>query len=96
MKITEQAANELKKILKDFNKPGTGIHIFNAQGCCGPSIQMDIAPQAGWQGETLISLEGIDFFISGELMPKLADVTIEFGSNGFRLNGLEKAGSSCC
>jgi Fe-S cluster assembly iron-binding protein IscA len=95
MKITEQAANELKKILKDFNKQGTGIHFFNAQGCCGPSIQMDIAAQAG-AGETVISLDGIDFFISGDLMSKLEDVTIEFGTNGFRLNGLKNASSSCC
>ena len=95
MKITEQAANELKKILSDFNKPGAGIHFYNAQGCCGPSIQMDVAPHVG-SGETVISLDGIDFFISGDLLSKLADVTIDFGWNGFRLNGLKKTSSGCC
>jgi hypothetical protein len=56
---------------------------------------MDIATQIG-NGETAISLEGIDFFVASDLMPKLAEVTIEFGSNGFRLTGLKKASSSCC
>ncbi|MHB8136096.1 MAG: hypothetical protein ACYDH1_17950 [Anaerolineaceae bacterium] len=95
MKITEQAQVELKKALDSFDKPGSGIHVFSTQGCCGPSIQMDIATQIG-NGETVISLEGIDLFVANDLMPKLAEVTIEFGSNGFRLNGLKKESSSCC
>jgi Fe-S cluster assembly iron-binding protein IscA len=95
MKITEQAQVELKKALESFDKPGSGIHIYSTQGCCGPSIKMDIATQIG-NGETVISLEGIDFFVAGDLLPKLAEVTIEFGSNGFRLTGLEKASNSCC
>ena len=95
MNITEQAASELKKVLDEFNKPGSGIHVFSTQGCCGPSIQMDVATHIG-NGETVISLEGIDFFVANDLMPKLAEVTIEFGSNGFRLSGLKKASSGCC
>lgn len=95
MKITEQAQVELKKALDSFDKPGSGIHVYSTQGCCGPSIQMDIATQIG-NGETAISLEGTDFFVAADLMPKLAEVTIEFGANGFRLTGLKKASSSCC
>ena len=95
MKITEQAQVELKKALDGFDKPGSGIHVYSTQGCCGPSIQMDIATQIG-NGETAISFEGIDFYVANDLMPKLTEVTIEFGSNGFRLTGLKKEGSSCC
>lgn len=95
MKITDQAQTELKKALDSFDKPGSGIHVYSTQGCCGPSIQMDIAAQIG-NGETVISIEGIDFFVSNDLTPKLAEVTIEFGSNGFRLTGLKKESSSCC
>ena len=95
MKITDQAQLELKKALDSFDKPNPGIHVYSTQGCCGSSIQMDIATQIG-NGETAISLEGIDFFVANDLMPKLAEVTIEFGSNGFRLTGLKKASSSCC
>ncbi|MCX6220956.1 MAG: hypothetical protein NTZ69_08200 [Bacteroidia bacterium] len=95
MNITEQAANELKMVLDEFNKPGAGIHVFSTQGCCGPSIQMDVATHIG-NGETVISLEGIDFFVSNDLLTKLADVTIEYRSNTFRLAGLQKTSSGCC
>ena len=95
MKLTEDSKNELKKALDGFNKPGSGIHIFSTQGCCGPSIQMDIATHTG-NGETVLSIEGIDFFVSNDLLPQLENVTIEFGLNGFRLVGLQKSNSSCC
>lgn len=95
MKVTEEAQIELKKALDSFNKPGAGIHIFSTQGCCGPSIQMDIATQVE-EGETVISLEGIDFFVPKELLLQLENVTIEYGRNGFRLNGLQKSGGGCC
>lgn len=95
MKISETAQLELKKALDSFDNPGSGIHVYSTQGCCGPSIQMDIATHIR-TGETAITLSGIDFFVANDLLPKLAEVTIEFGSNGFRLNGLNKASSGCC
>lgn len=95
MKVSEDAQKELKKALDSFNKKGAGIHIFSTQGCCGPSIQMDITTQVG-KGETVISLGGIDFFIPKDLLPQLENVTIEYSENGFRLEGLQKNGGSCC
>lgn len=93
MKITEEAQKELKKALHEFNKPGAGVHVFNTQGCCGPSIQMDIATQVG-NGESVISLEGIDFYVPNDLLPQLENITIEYGWNGFRLKGLQKNSGS--
>jgi len=95
MKITDQAANELKKVLNEFDKPGSGIHVFSTQGCCGPSIQMDVSTHVG-TGETVITLEGIEFFVANDLLTKMADVTVEYRSNTFRLAGLQKASSGCC
>lgn len=95
MNISEQAAIELKKVLDDFDKPGSGIHIFTTEGCCGPSIQMDIARQAG-NNETVVTMGNIDFFIEKNLLPTLEGVTIEHTSNGFRLAGLKKNSSGCC
>jgi len=94
MKITEQAQKELKKGLYDFNQPGAGIHIFSTQGCCGPSIQMEISAHIG-NGETLVTQDGIGFFVTSDLLDTLAEVTIEHGTNGFRLGGMKKS-SSCC
>ncbi|HEY5589380.1 MAG TPA: hypothetical protein VIK55_00020 [Paludibacter sp.] len=95
MNITDQTAIELKKIIAEFDKPAAGIHIFSTAGCCGPSIQMDIAPRVGNE-ETVISIQDIEFFVANDLISKLADVTIEHGSNGFRLAGLQKSGDGCC
>ena len=95
MNITVQAANELKKVLDNFGKEGAGIRIFSARGCCGPSVQMDVAQQIA-NGETNVFLDGIDFFVANELLSELTDVTVDFGPNGFRLTGLKKSGSSCC
>lgn len=95
MNITNQAAIELKKSLAEFDKPTAGIHLFSTAGCCGPSIQMDITQHVG-SNETDISIQDIEFFIANDLISQLADVTIEYGSNGFRLAGLQKSGGSCC
>lgn len=95
MNITEQAANELKKVLDGFDNPRAGIRIFSGQGCCGQSIQMDIAPQPK-ANETVVNLENIQFFVADDLFPTIEAVTIEYGQNGFKLNGLKESGSSCC
>ncbi len=95
MKISEQAQTELNKALYNFNKPGAGIHLFSTQGCCGPSIQMEISAHIG-VGETLINQDGIGFFVASDILSTLANVTIEFGANGFRLTGIKKSNSSCC
>ncbi|PKP51997.1 MAG: hypothetical protein CVT92_10935 [Bacteroidetes bacterium HGW-Bacteroidetes-1] len=95
MQITAQAHAELKKVLDGYNRQGAGIHIFSTHECCGPSIQMDIANQAV-MNETVISLEGIEFYVTNDLLAKVEEVTIEFSSNGFRLAGLNKTSSGCC
>jgi Fe-S cluster assembly iron-binding protein IscA len=95
MKITEQAKVELKNALASFDKPGAGIRIYSTQGCCGPSIQMDLSTQVE-QNETQISMEDLDFYIANDLLPTLEGVTIDYGYNGFRISGLEKNGGGCC
>lgn len=94
MNVTEQATAELKKIIATFENPKTGVHIFSGEGCCGPSIQMDIEHQVG-KDETILSVNEIDFFVSNDLLPQLENVTIEFGDKGFRLAGLVKSGGCC-
>jgi Fe-S cluster assembly iron-binding protein IscA len=94
MNVTDDAANELKKILDEFNKEGAGVRIFSTQGCCGPSIQLDIVPQPGSE-DTIVSIGNIDFFIEKSLVPTLSSVTLDYGVNGFRLNGLVRSGGCC-
>lgn len=94
MNITIQAALELKKALDEFDKPGSGIHIYNGKGCCGPSIQMDIATHPEIN-DTVVNLEHVDFFVEKDLFTTLATVTIDYGSNGFWFDGLKRS-SGCC
>lgn len=94
MNLTKTAKEELEKTLGSFNHRGAGIHLFSTDGCCGPSIQMDIAAHIG-SNETAMSLEEIDFFIANDLMPALDSVTLNFDSNGFRLEGLKNTGGRC-
>lgn len=95
MKITEQAQVELKKALESFDKPGAGIHIYSAQGCCGPSIQMDIALQVG-NGEKVYNIDTIDFFVTDALFAEMENVTIDYTPQGFRINGLKRSSKGCC
>jgi Fe-S cluster assembly iron-binding protein IscA len=94
MQISEQAQIELKKALYNFNKPGAGIHLFSTQGCCGPSIQMDVSAHIV-TGETLLTQDEIGFFVTSDILSTLAEVTIEYGANGFRLSGMRKSGNCC-
>lgn len=94
MKLTTQAQEEIKKALISFNTPGGGIHLYNTQGCCGPTVQMELSTNTR-NNETVVNIDGIDFFIPNDLLPTIADVTVEYSANGFRFNGLKK-GSNCC
>ena len=55
--------------------------------------QMDLAAHIG-TGETLVTQDGIGFFVTSETLSKLAAVTIEYGAKGFRLTGFKKSSSS--
>ncbi|MGC9332209.1 MAG: hypothetical protein ACP5DZ_10110 [Bacteroidales bacterium] len=94
MTITEQAASELKKVLKNYDKPNAGIRIFSSEGCCGPAPGLDIAPHPA-EGETVLTLEGINFFVANDLLEKMKNRSINFSPEGFRIHGLEKKGGCC-
>lgn len=42
MEITDAAVTKLKEIIKEVKK-GDCLRIFMTEGCCGPSVAMDIA-----------------------------------------------------
>ena len=92
MKITEQTEDE--KSPRCFNKPGAGVHIYSTQGCCRPSIQIEISMPVG-NGEIVISQQEIEFFVTNDILPALGKATIDCGSNGFHLSGLITS-DGCC
>jgi Fe-S cluster assembly iron-binding protein IscA len=44
MEITDAAIETLKKVIKEEGK-GSCLRIFMTEGCCGPSLAMDLAPK---------------------------------------------------
>ncbi|MDI3527587.1 MAG: iron-sulfur cluster assembly protein [Tenuifilum sp.] len=95
MKLSEKAKNELTRVLDETGENANGIRIYNSQGCCGTSIQMDVASHAE-NGETAINIDGIDFYIENVLIETLTDVTLDHNGFGFLMNGLKKESGGCC
>lgn len=46
MEIKDAAAEKLKSVIKESGKTGF-LRVFLTQGCCGPSIAMDLAEKPG-------------------------------------------------
>ena len=94
MEATLQALEELKKSLKTEENPMTGVRIFTQQGCCGPALQMSVVDKPS-TGDLQLSIDSVNFFIEEPAMDMLAGVTLDYGTNGFKLNGMKKSGGCC-
>lgn len=94
MKLSAKAKEELSKVLETFNNESKGVRIYGTQGCCGPSVQMDVA-NAPQTGETATNIDGIDFYIENSLIETLSEVTLDHNGFGFLMKGLKKSGSCC-
>ncbi len=94
MKVTQKAIEELSKALEQVENPASGIRVFSEQGCCGPGIQMVIAERAS-AGDKEIVIDNVNFFVDKEAEKMLEGVTVDFGPNGFKLDGLKRNGSCC-
>ncbi len=95
MKVTPPAIEELSKALRQTGDPQAGIRLFTQEGCCGPGLQMSVAPALS-EGESLVAIENVNFFIQDKALEMLTGVTIDFGSQGFRLEGLKRPGGCGC
>jgi len=94
MNATPQALEELKKTLKTEKNPMTGVRIFTQQGCCGPVLQMSVVEKP-LTGDLQLSIDSVNFFIEEPAVDMLAGVTLDYGTNGFKLNGMKKSGGCC-
>jgi Fe-S cluster assembly iron-binding protein IscA len=94
MNATPQALEELKKTLKTEKNPMTGVRIFTQQGCCGPALQMSVVEKP-LTGDLQLSIDSVNFFIEEPAVDMLAGVTLDYGTNGFKLNGMKKSGGCC-
>ena len=94
MNATSPALDELKKVLKSEANPEAGVRIFTGKGCCGPSLQMSVEEKA-IIGDKLITLDSVNFYIAPSAEEMIDGITLDFGPNGFKLEGF-KGNSGCC
>ncbi len=94
MKVTSIAIEQLSKALENQEAPTSGIRVFSQEGCCGPGIQMAVADQAS-PGDKVITIENVNFFVDDGAEKMLEGVTLDYGTNGFKLDGLKRNGSCC-
>jgi Fe-S cluster assembly iron-binding protein IscA len=96
MELTDQAKEQLAIAINSFENEAKGIRIFESEGCCGPSFQMDFATDIK-ENEIAIEVKDISFFIAKNIATEMDAVTIDFNGQGFQLKGLkQKEGSGSC
>ena len=96
MNASPKALEELKKVLNAEKPPNSGIRIFTQQGCCGPAVQMSVVEKPS-TGDLQLSIDSVNFFIEESARDTMAEVTIDYGSKGFIINGMKRSGGrGCC
>lgn len=93
MNATSPALDELKKVLKSEENPQAGVRIFAGKSCCGPSLQMSVEKEA-LTGDKLITLDSVNFYIAQSAEEMIENVTLDFGPDGFKLEGFKR--NTCC
>jgi Fe-S cluster assembly iron-binding protein IscA len=93
-RVSDQAAEKFKEIIDSMEERPAGVRIYNASGCCGASVQMELA-EGLRPGEMEVDVEGVPFFVASDFLPELSPVTIDFTDGGFRLLGFQKS-EGCC
>lgn len=94
MNATPQALDELKKVLISKESPTAGVRIFTQQGCSGPALLMSVVEKPSL-GDMQQKIDYVNFFMEDKARDMLAGVTIDYGTNGFKLEGLKKSGGCC-
>lgn len=84
MNFTENALNQFKKRINEIEneKPTAGIRFFTTQGCCSPSLQMDIAKIPS-QGDKVLQIGDVSIFVTPEAEQILSERTLDFSDNSF-------------
>lgn len=99
MNFTENALNQFKKLIyENENKnPTLGIRFFTVQGCCSPSLQMELAKNQN-QDDKVHQIDDVTFFVTPEAEQILSEITIDYSNNSFRSikNGNKPAANKCC
>jgi len=80
MEIKDAAAEKLKTVLKESGKTGV-LRVFVSQGCCGPSIGMDLVERPG-QDDLEVSNKDFKVYVEKEAAPMVEGAVLDCDEQG--------------
>lgn len=97
MNFTENALKQFKKQISENETPTSGIRFYTTQGCCSPSLQMNITKNQS-PGDKVLQFDGLDIYITPEAEKILSEITIDYSDEGFRSvkTSNESSAGKCC
>ncbi len=93
-RVSNTAVEKFMEIMDPMEERPAGVRIFNAAGCCGSFVQMELA-EGQKPDEVQINIQDVPFFVAPDFLPQLTPVTIDFAEGSFRLLGFERS-EGCC
>ena len=96
--VTEIAATELQKAMKDMGKEGEGLKILVQPGGCAGFQYGLVFQKAPEEGDEVIEQQGVKIYVRGEMAPLLDGMTIDYVQTlmggGFKIDN-PNATSTC-
>jgi len=80
MDISNGAVEKLKEVLKAMNK-GDCLRVFLTEGCCGPSVGMDIA-NAPETDDAALERDGLKIYLAKDAAAYLEKAVIDLDPSG--------------
>jgi iron-sulfur cluster assembly accessory protein len=98
--MTNEATNQLRKILEEENEPNLGLRVFVAGGgCSGYQYQMVLENETR-DGDLIEDLEGVKIYVDQFSTKYLAGAQIDFVNSlmggGFTVNNPNAVSSCSC
>ncbi len=95
MEITNAAIEKIAKIIKNAKK-GACLRVFMAEGCCGPTVAMDLVQKPDKDDQEIIKKD-FKCYVHKEALIQLAKVTVDCDKEGeIVITGLPEHGGNCC
>lgn len=100
MSITDVAANHIREILADADKPVTGVRVgVKNAGCAGMSYTLDYVDEPE-QGDDHVIDKGVDVFVDPKATLFLLGTVMDFEetvlTSGFTFNNPNQSGACGC
>ncbi|MDD5208310.1 MAG: iron-sulfur cluster biosynthesis family protein [Elusimicrobiales bacterium] len=80
MEIKDAAIEKLKAIIKEHKK-GACLRVFMTEGCCGPSVAMDLVEKPG-KDDLEVLKKDLKLYVHKDAQLHLAKAVIDCGEDG--------------